>query len=176
MSMNTETESTDQCTNALIFRMHSMVSNLLLSIAGVALVSIVIIVATNILLRQFATSFGGTAEVVGWLTAVVISLSLAESKSKKVHVSMSALIDLLPNRLSLFIQLCIAVLSALFFLVLSWQLCKFGINIMDRQSLSPTLQIPYYGFIMIAAFGFFAFSITLIIDVYLVLNRLINRY
>ncbi len=156
--------------------MHTLVSDILLVIAGMALIAIVIIVSFNIILRQFATSFGGTAELVGWLTSIVISLSLAASQSKKVHVSMSALIDSLPSRFSLYVQLIICLIIFLFFTVLAWELGKFGINIMNRNSLSPTLQIPYYGFIMITTAGFFFFSTSLFMDLFMIFHKLIKNY
>tara|TARA_Y100001951_G_scaffold101807_1_gene107363 strand:- start:64022 stop:64585 length:564 start_codon:yes stop_codon:yes gene_type:complete len=157
-------------------RFHTLVCNLLLVIAGLALIAIVILVSANIALRQIATSFGGTAEIVGWLTAVLISMSLAHAQRIKVHVSMSALLNLLPRRIRLALQILIYLVSFLFFALLAYEISKFGINIMNRHSLSPTLQLPYYGFILIVAFGFLAFCMTLLLDLLSSIRGFMNTF
>jgi len=63
-----------------------VISRLLLYVAGSALLMMVFLVVGNIVMRQISSSFGGTTEMVGWLTAVVVSLSLAYSQLTKAHI------------------------------------------------------------------------------------------
>lgn len=73
-----------------------VISRLLLYVAGSALLMMVFLVVGNIVMRQVSSSFGGTTEMVGWLTAVVVSLSLAYSQLTKAHIELDLLVEHLP--------------------------------------------------------------------------------
>lgn len=146
-------------------RFNSLISRLLLGIAGAALLAMVFLVVGNIVMRQLASSFGGTAELVGWLTAVVVSLSLAYAQLTKAHVALDILAERFPMRLQHLLQALVAVMSLLFFAMVAWKLWGYGYSAMQRGSLSPTLRLAFYPVVYLVALGFSAFCLVLLADV-----------
>lgn len=146
-------------------RFTRQLSQLLLVLAGMGLLGTVFLVVANILMRQFASSFGGTTEVVGWLTAVVVSSSLAYAQLTKAHIELDMLVARLPQRLQRLIQLLVAVASLLFFTMVAFKLWEYGTFAMQRGTLSQSLRLVIYPIIYLVAFGFTAFCLVLLLDV-----------
>ncbi|WP_252108062.1 MULTISPECIES: TRAP transporter small permease [unclassified Halomonas] len=145
-------------------RVNRLVSLLLLYIAGAALLMMVFIVVGNIVMRQISASFGGTTEVVGWLTAIVVALSLAYSQRVKAHVELDLLVAHFPLRIQAILTVVVALTSFLFFTVVAWKLWEYGVNAMQRGSLSQTLRVAIYPFVYLVALGFSAFCLVLFAD------------
>ncbi|MDI5935922.1 TRAP transporter small permease [Halomonas kalidii] len=146
-------------------RLSLLVSRLLLALAGTALLAMMLLVVTNIVMRQFASSFGGTTEVVGWLTAVVVAFSLAYAQATKAHIELDMLVARMPQRLQRFVQTLVAVASLLFFAMVAFKLWEYGILAMQRGTVSQSLRLAIYPIIYMVAFGFTAFCLVLLVDV-----------
>lgn len=142
-----------------------LLSRLLLALAGGALLATVFLVVANIIMRQFASSFGGTTEVVGWLTAVVVAFSLAYAQATKAHIELDMLVARMPQRLQRFVQTLVAVASLLFFAMVAFKLWEYGILAMQRGTVSQSLRLAIYPIIYMVAFGFTAFCLVLLVDV-----------
>lgn len=142
-----------------------LISRLLLALAGMSLLAMMLLVVSNIIMRQVASSFGGTTEVVGWLTAVVVSSSLAYAQLTKAHIELDMLVARLPQRLQRLIQLLVAVVSLLFFTMVALKLWEYGTFAMQRGTLSQSLRLAIYPIIYLVAFGFTAFCLVLLMDV-----------
>lgn len=156
-------------------RLNLLISRVLLGIAGVALLAIVFLVAGNIVMRQVASSFGGTPELVGWLTAVVVALSLAHSQLLKVHVELDILVGRFPVRLQHLIQALVAALSLLFFSMVAWKLWQYGYVAMQRGTLSQTLRLAFYPVVYLVALGFSAFCLVLLADFLGSLKKVVTK-
>ncbi|MGR4070089.1 TRAP transporter small permease [Billgrantia sp. C5P2] len=152
-------------------RFSLLVSRLLLALAGGALLAMVLLVVTNIVMRQVASSFGGTTEVVGWLTAVVVALSLAYAQVTKAHIDLDMLVARLPRRLQHGIQALVLLASLLFFAMVAFKLWQYGLLAMQRGTLSQSLRLAVYPIIYLVAFGFTAFCLVLLVDVLECLKR-----
>lgn len=152
-----------------------LVSLSLLYIAGAALLMMVFIVVGNIIVRQVSASFGGTTEVVGWLTAVVVALSLAYSQRSKAHVELDLLVTHLPARAQASLTALIAMASFLFFAMVAWKLWEYGFNAMQRGSLSQTLRVAIYPFVYLVALGFSSFCFVLFTDFISSLKKVVTQ-
>ncbi|MFG6667867.1 TRAP transporter small permease [Halomonas sp. HNIBRBA4712] len=156
-------------------KLNRWVSLLLLYIAGAALLMMVFIVVGNIVMRQVSASFGGTTEVVGWLTAIVVALSLGYSQQVKAHVELDLLVAHFPLRVQATLTLMVALVSFLFFTVVAWKLWEYGVNAMQRGSLSQTLRVAIYPFVYLVALGFSAFCLVLFADVISSFKKVITQ-
>lgn len=152
-------------------RFSLLVSRLLLALAGGALLAMMLLVVTNIVMRQVASSFGGTTEVVGWLTAVVVALSLAYAQATKAHIELDMLVVHLPQRLQHGVQALVLLASLLFFAMVAFKLWQYGLLAMQRGTLSQSLRLVVYPIIYLVAFGFTAFCLVLLVDVLECLKR-----
>lgn len=148
-----------------------LLSRLLLALAGGALLATVFLVVANIIMRQLASSFGGTTEVVGWLTAVVVAFSLAYAQATKAHIELDMLVARMPQGLQRFVQTLVAVASLLFFAMVAFKLWEYGILAMQRGTVSQSLRLVIYPIIYMVAFGFTAFCLVLLVDVLECLTR-----
>lgn len=152
-----------------------VISRLLLYVAGSALLMMVFLVVGNIVMRQVSSSFGGTTEVVGWLTAVVVALSLAYSQITKAHIELDLLVEHLPARLQSALLVLVSGVSFLFFAMVAWKLWEYGVNAMQRGSLSQTLRVAIYPFIYLVALGFSAFCFVLFTDFISSLKKVVTQ-
>ncbi|WP_249978162.1 TRAP transporter small permease [Vreelandella olivaria] len=141
-----------------------VISRLLLFIAGSALLMMVFLVVGNIIMRQVSSSFGGTTEIVGWLTAVVVALSLAYSQLNKAHIELDLFVVHLPARIQSALYVLVTGASFLFFSMVAWKLWEYGFSAMQRGSLSQTLRIAFYPIVYLVALGFSAFCLVLLAD------------
>ncbi|MGM0858346.1 MAG: TRAP transporter small permease [Pseudomonadota bacterium] len=152
-----------------------LISRVLLFVAGVALLAIVLLVTTNIIMRQVADSFGGTSEIVGWLTAIVVAFSLAHAQLHKAHVELDILFARFHPRLQAVIQALVMVASLLFFAMVALKLWEYGYAAMERGMVSQTLRIMLYPVIYLVALGFSAFCLILLADVATSLKRVVMK-
>ncbi|WP_027966390.1 TRAP transporter small permease [Halomonas halocynthiae] len=156
-------------------KINRLISLLLLYMAGAALLMMVFIVVGNIIVRQVSSSFGGTTEVVGWLTAVVVALSLAYSQRAKAHVELDLLVTHFPVRIQTCLISLVALASFLFFSMVAWKLWEYGFNAMQRGSLSQTLRVAIYPFVYLVALGFSAFCLVLFTDFISSLKKVVTQ-
>ncbi len=152
-------------------RFSFLIGRLLLVLAGTALLAMMLLVVTNIVMRQVASSFGGTTEVVGWLTAVVVSFSLAYAQATKAHIELDMLVARMPQGVQRLVQTLVAVASLLFFAMVAFKLWEYGILAMQRGTVSQSLRLVIYPIIYMVAFGFTAFCLVLLVDVLECLTR-----
>ncbi|CAM4057163.1 TRAP transporter small permease [Vreelandella rituensis] len=158
-----------------MYKLNLLISRGLLGIAGLALLAIVLLVTANILMRQLASSYGGTTEIVGWLTAVVVSLSLAYAQLNKAHVELDILVAHFPDRLQALLETLVAIASLLFFAMVAVKLWEYGYGVMQRGMVSQTLRIAIYPMIYVVALGFSAFCLVLLTDVFGSMKRLVMK-
>ncbi|MBZ9558560.1 MULTISPECIES: TRAP transporter small permease [unclassified Modicisalibacter] len=154
-----------------MYRFSLVVSRSLLVLAGAALLAMTLLVVANIVLRQVSASFGGTTEVVGWLTAAVVSLSLAHAQSKKAHIELDLVVARLPRRLQTGVQALVLLASLAFFAMVAYQLWHYGLLAMQRDTVSQSLRLAIYPIIYLVAFGFSAFCLVLLTDLMACLTR-----
>lgn len=152
-----------------------VISRLLLYVAGLALLMMVFLVVGNIVMRQVSSSFGGTTEIVGWLTAVVVALSLAYSQVSKAHIELDLLVEHLPVRLQSGLYVLVSGASFLFFSMVAWKLWEYGFSAMQRGSLSQTLRIAFYPVVYLVALGFLAFCFVLLADFFSSLKKVVTQ-
>ena len=151
-------------------------STILDRIAGSCMFSIMGLIVIHVLLRTiFNSSILGTYEYVGFLTAAMIGLSLANCAYVRGHIA----VDYFMERLSLKTQKVtdgITTGTALLFWVLSaWHLSKYAYTLSLSGVVSPTTQTPFYYFIYVLAFGLLAMGLVLLANLMEHLKRLVVR-
>ncbi len=156
-------------------RCNLLISRALLFVAGLALLAMVALVAANVVMRQVAASFGGTSEIVGWLTAVVVAFSLAYAQLNKAHVELDILVARFPGLLQALLQALVALASLLFFTMVAIKLWEYGYGAMQRGMVSQTLRLLLHPMIYLVALGFSAFCLVLLADVLGSLKRVVTK-
>lgn len=137
-------------------------------IAGWLIVSLVILVVMNVILRTLINQpISGTYEFVGFFTAVVISFSLANCALQNSHISIDYFVERFPKNIREQLTIILNFISAGLMTIISYQLMTYALKIKASGQISSTTQTLVYPFILLTALGFF---LLVIVEV----NRLIK--
>lgn len=132
--------------------------------AGFFLVTTMVLVVVNILLRTvFKSPVFGAYEYVGLLTAVVIGLALAYCGVQNAHIDISLVVDWLPARLRAFISALTNLVSMGFLGVSAWYVGAYAKSMMDSGLVSSTTQMPVYPFVYLIALGMIIYCLVLLV-------------
>lgn len=133
-------------------------------VAGVLLVGLMLLVVANVIARQVASPFGGTAELVGYLSALVAAFALPYSQKKKAHIAIDILTQRLPDRTRAVVVAVMYFVAVVVFGMAAWQIVVRANNMRATGTLSDTLQIAYYPLLYVVAACVFLFALRLLID------------
>jgi TRAP-type C4-dicarboxylate transport system permease small subunit len=131
-------------------------------LAGLFFCAVMVLVVLNIILRTvFKHPITGAYELVGLLTAVGISLALANCQLNNGHVAVGFFIDRLPINKQVRVDLVINTVSLIFWGLITWQLFIYGGVILSKGVVSSTASIPLYPFIFLIGIGLLSMSMVI---------------
>ncbi len=135
-------------------RLVSQISKRFEDLAAVILFLVMTLVITNVALRAFfGTSLKGAVELVSFLTAIAISLSLAYCAVKEGHVFISLFVERFSLRTQRIIDTIIGSVSVVFLLTVAWHIAQYAHTMQLRGEVSMTMGIPQSPFIYLVAAG-----------------------
>ncbi|HZK17965.1 MAG TPA: TRAP transporter small permease [Clostridia bacterium] len=141
------------------------ISKLLDMLAGLCLVTTMLLVVSNILLRRFTSlSILGTYEYVGFLTALVVGLAIANCAVQNGHIAVDFIVNRLSFRKQAIIDTLTNVAALVFWGFSTWYICGFANSLIVRGVVSPTTQMPFYPIVYLVAFGVFALCLVLLVN------------
>jgi len=124
--------------------------------------SVMLLVVSNIVLRAVLKQpILGTYELVGFLTALGISLALAHCALREGHISVGLIVDRLPFKVQAVIDSFTGFVSLIFWGAVAWYLFKYGSLMMSKGVVSLTAQIPVYPIIYLCAVGLLGLCLVL---------------
>ncbi len=133
-------------------------------IAGITLAGTALLIVANILGRALLDrSILGTYEMVGFLTAAVVGLSLARCALENGHIAVGIFVDRLPEKIRRAIGFLAGIPILVFLGFISYNLAAHGARTAATGAVSPTIQLAYYPFIYLVALGFFMLTLTLLL-------------
>lgn len=136
----------------------------LLAVAGVSLLFLTGLAASNMLLRLFGAPLHGSYELIGFCAAVVAGFSFSYSQIRRDHI----LVDILTSRFSKDANNVLDkfnyIVSTVFFAIVAWQVYLYGRKLIATGELSETLKVVFYPFVLAVSFGFACLALTLLID------------
>jgi len=129
-------------------------------IAGYCVVGVMLFVVSNILLRKlFNLPIPGAYELVGYLTALAVSLALAYCAVQNGHIGVEYIIDRFPQPLRAGAALVIQLFSACFWSLAAWHTAGYARSLMITGVVSPTAQLPLYPVVYLIALGLLALGL-----------------
>lgn len=139
-------------------------NNILLTVAGFTLVSSMLLIVFNGIIRIFSTPFGAVIEVVSWGAAIATAFSLGSTQISKGHVYIDLLFKKFPKLLQQIISAILIIVSIVFFTTVIYQLFLYGLTLKESGTMSTTLGFKFYPLVMIVSFGFIGLLTTLILE------------
>jgi TRAP-type C4-dicarboxylate transport system permease small subunit len=133
-------------------------------LAGLALGAVALLVTANILLRALLNRpIIGTYEMVGYLTAAAVGLSLAHCAVQNSHIAVDFLVGRLAQGRQRLVE-GLTQLPVLVFLALTtYHLAGYAARVAASGEVSPTTQLAFYPFIYLVALGFLLLSLTVLV-------------
>lgn len=147
------------------------ITKLLNRIAEVGIVSLMLLVVGNVILRLFKLPIKGTYEFVGFLTVIIISFSIAYCAVRNGHIAVNYLMDKLPKQVQKLIDIIIIAISAVFMAAVSWNVAQHALLLKAQNETSMTTLTPIYPFILIIAIGVFLLCLVLLAKLIATIRR-----
>lgn len=132
-------------------------------IAGVALVSIMLLTSFDVVLRYLGRPILGAYDMVTLGGAFVIGFAVPRTSWDKTHVSVDILVERIPERKDIF-DLSTRAIAIFFFAVLAWHLTKMGTGFLKTGDSTLTLALPLYPIAFALGFCCFIQCLVLLSD------------
>jgi TRAP-type C4-dicarboxylate transport system permease small subunit len=126
------------------FSILRFISNLLNSIAGIAVTFMMLLTVADVLLRAGGHPIIGTFEVVALSLALVIGFGIPQVSLDKGHVYMDFLLEKLSERGKNVMNTFTRVLCLILFAFMGFNLFNVGARFHASGEVSATIKIPFY--------------------------------
>lgn len=140
------------------------VGKVLSIIAGTALAVMMFLMAADVVCRYlFNAPIPGALELVEYMMAISIPLSIAFCTAIRSHVSVEMIVEKLPTPLQAAISFVVTVLMVAFLVILSRQSFLNIIDSYQSNITSAVLKIPAYPFTIPVALGMSCYALFLVL-------------
>jgi TRAP-type C4-dicarboxylate transport system permease small subunit len=116
-----------------------------------------LLVVGNIISRVFGYPIRGTFELVEFLTALAVGLSLAYCAAQGGHVAATFLIDKLNEKAQIIVNILIEMVVLAFLALAFWRINVYATTLRLTGQVSQTTEIAYYPIVHLIAIGFLAY-------------------
>jgi TRAP-type C4-dicarboxylate transport system permease small subunit len=117
---------------------------LLAALAGLVLLTMMLVTCADILLRVFRMSFTGAYDIVRIAATITIACGLPYTTAVKGHVAVEFFFQRLGGRGRVIADTLIRLVTMALFSVLAWQFVQYGIGLRKSGEVSMTLQLPVF--------------------------------
>lgn len=148
------------------------INRALAAAAGVALAAMMGFTAFDVLTRAMGRPMAGSVEIIGWLSAVAMTLALGDVQVHRGHVAVTLVSQRLKGRKAALLDAVNGFVALLLFGAASFVLLRYGMTLQQTGSLSETLKVAVYPWVYVAAVGFAGLTLALLIDLLRSLQRL----
>ena len=133
-------------------------------VAGGALVAMMLLTVGNMLLRAVYVPFGFTAEVVGWLAALVAAFALGYTQINRGHVAVDIFLVRLRQRAQVIIDAIMSFISMALFALIAWRTAELASRVWEIGLVSATLKVTFFPLIYAVALGCAFLCLVLLLD------------
>lgn len=119
-------------------------STFLNAVAGISLTFLMLLTIADIALRFFKMPIRGTYEMVTYAGAIVIGFSLPLTSWLRGHIFVDFLVLSFSKRVQNLFNLVTRCAVIALFLLIGWNLMKYGADLYQSGEVTPTLRLPFY--------------------------------
>jgi TRAP-type C4-dicarboxylate transport system permease small subunit len=113
-------------------------------IAGVSLTFLMLLTISDVALRFFKLPISGTYEMVAYSGAIVIGFSLPLTSWLRGHIFVDFLVMKSSKKVQNLFHLTTRCVGFALFLLIGWNLMKYGADLVTSGEVTPTLRLPFY--------------------------------
>ena len=148
-----------------VLRIALWISKSLYAVSGVVLVSMMLLTATDVVLRTVGRPITGAYEMVGFMAAVVIAFGLPYTSSTRNHVYMEFFIERISKQQRNIVNIFTRLIGIALFALAAYNLFEVGADLRSTGEVSPTLNLPFYPVAYAIGVSFFMLVFVLICDI-----------
>jgi TRAP-type C4-dicarboxylate transport system permease small subunit len=145
-------------------RLSRLLNQILLWFAGISLIIMILLTCSNIFLRLVWIPVKGTFELMGFLGAITTAFALGYTQIKRGHIAIDIVVSSFSKRNQGILNSINYLISAIFFVIVSWQIAKYATTLLKSGEITETLRIIYYPFTYGVALGCVALSLVFFVD------------
>ena len=134
-------------------------------VAGVALVSMVLLTCGNIILREVWFPIRGTFELLGLFGAVATTFALGYTQKHRMHIAVTIVVDSFSTTTKKVLTVINGLMSMAFFILAGWQISVWSNVLMEEGEVTETLQIIFYPFTYATALGCLVLALVFLTEV-----------
>jgi TRAP-type C4-dicarboxylate transport system permease small subunit len=113
-------------------------------IAGISLTFLMLLTVMDVILRSLRRPIVGTYELVAFAGAVVIGFSVPFTSWLRAHIYVDFFILKFPKKWKHVFNFVTRCLVIVLFILIGWNLIKYGMDLQKSGEVSLTLQMPFY--------------------------------
>jgi TRAP-type C4-dicarboxylate transport system permease small subunit len=139
-------------------------------VGEVTLIFMMLLTVSDVILRSFKRPILGTYEIIAFSGAVAIGFSVPITSWMRGHVNVDLFTSTLSRKARNAVDIGTRCLVIALFLVMSWRLITYGMNLHRVREVSMTLQLPFYPVAYGLGLAFFLQSLVLSCDIVKILR------
>lgn len=144
------------------------VAGVLSIIAGTALAAMMFLMATDVVCRYVLNSpIPGALELVEYMMAITIPLSIACCTASRSHVSVEMVVERLPRPVQTVISIIVSILMLVFITIVGWQSILNVVDSYKSNITSAVLHIPAYPFAVPVALGMSCYAVFMLLQLFI---------
>jgi TRAP-type C4-dicarboxylate transport system permease small subunit len=140
------------------------IDTLLYIIAGLVLVTLVLVTLTDVILRNFGHPITGSMEIIQFGGAIVFGFSVPFATFLKAQVQVDLITEKLKPGTRRIVNIFTRILGILLFLFIAYNFFLYGGDVKRTGEVSSSFKIPYYPVVYALAFSFLFQSLTIVYD------------
>lgn len=140
---------------------------IMVCLATATLAAMMFLMAADVVGRYFFNSpISGGLEMIEYMMAIIVPLSVAYCAMQGAHVSVELLVDRLPRRVQFILKIITTGLSIFLVGLISWQNFLYIGDFYRSNLTSAVLKLPAFPFVAATAVGMTVFAIVMFIQLF----------
>jgi len=153
----------------LLDKISHALNQILVWIAGIFLVTMILLTCANIFLRIVWMPVKGTFELMGFFGAIVTAFALGYTQIKRGHIGIDIVVDQFSAKTQRILNSINYSICMIFFAIAGWQVTKWATTLWKTGEITETLGIIFYPFTYGVALGCLLLALVLLVDLLKVL-------
>jgi len=133
-----------------------------LIVSGAALVVLMGLTGANVFMRLVGLPLGAVYELAGYCGALAVAFGLADTQRTGGNITVDLITPRLPARVQAALRVTNALVFAVFFALIAYQVWCRGLTVRATGEVSETLKMVYHPFVFCVAGGFVMLALSLL--------------
>ncbi len=152
------------CDMDVLDKISQRLNQIFVWIAGCILGVMIFLTCANIFLREVWVPVAGTFELMGYFGAVITAFALGYTQINRGHIAVDVIVLKFSERTRRILNVINSLICMVFFVLVTWQIAKYGTTLWRTGEVTETLRIIYYPFTYGVALGCALLSLVFLTD------------